>query len=111
MPKVTYTEAKGLIQATGSGVNINSILGAQSGEVALDATTFLTVFTGASSGGNVTLPASADTGAIKIIMADTAANVVINATNATVGVTLTNIGDMAICVYDGTEWIVGRSLT
>ena len=112
MPKVTYTPSSGLIQAAGSGVNINSILGGQSGEVNLDSKTFLTVFTGASSGGDVTLPASADTGAIKIIMADTAANVVINGTNCSTGnVTMTNVGDFVVAVFNGTEWIVGRSLT
>ena len=70
MPKVTYTEAKGLVQSTGSGLNINSIT-----EVAatatLDATTFLTKAVAAFANNNeLTLPATADTGAIKIIITD-----------------------------------------
>ena len=111
MPKVTYTAAKGLVQATGSGFNINSIL-TTSGTVSLDATTFLTVGTGVCA---FTLPASADTGAIKIIMHDTddTDNVVIAADNQSTGgtVTLDADGEFAICIYDGTQWILGRSLT
>ena len=111
MPKITYTAKKGLVQAGGSGFHINSILGGQSGAVNLDDSTFLTVFTAATSGGHAVLPSSADVGAIKLIIADTAADVVLKGTNATTGdLTLTNIGDMALCIYNGTEWVVGRSL-
>ena len=111
MPKVTYTAAKGLVQATGSGFNINSIL-TTSGTKNLDATTFLTIATGVSA---FTLPASADTGAIKIIMHDTddTDNVDIEAANNSTGgqIRLNADGEFAICIYNGTTWIVGRSLT
>jgi len=112
MPKVTYTPLKGLVQATGGGFNVNSILTTE-GTVSLDATTFLTVGTGTSA---FTLPASADTGAVKIIICDQGAgtdNCVVKATNATIGsdLTLNATGEMAICIYNGTEWVVGRSLT
>tara|TARA_A100001515_G_scaffold7053_1_gene5963 strand:- start:47 stop:391 length:345 start_codon:yes stop_codon:yes gene_type:complete len=114
MPKVTYTEAKGLVQATGAGFNINSIT-TVTATGNLDATTFLTIADNSFTNNNeLTLPASADTGAIKIIISDTANNVKIlgdNATTATADTTLTNIGDFAICIYNGTEWVVGRSLT
>ena len=114
MPKVTYTEAKGLVQASGAGFNINSIT-TVSATGNLDATTFLTVAVAAFTNNNeLTLPASADTGAIKIIMSDSTNNVKIlgdNCTTATSDTTLTNVGDFAICIYNGTEWVVGRSLT
>jgi len=111
MPKVTYTESKGLVQATGAGLNINSITSvAAAGN--LDGKTFLTVTTANIAGDGLVLPSSADTGAIKIIISDTADDVLLKGTNASTGdITLTNIGDMAICIFNGTEWIVGRSLT
>tara|TARA_A100001388_G_C28462421_1_gene353880 strand:+ start:268 stop:606 length:339 start_codon:yes stop_codon:yes gene_type:complete len=111
MPKVTYTPLKGLVQAAGGGFVVNSIL-TTAGTVNLDATTFLTVLTGTSS---VTLPASADTGAIKIIICDqgtgtdTAAIVATNTIHGS-NVELNDTGEMAICIYNGTEWVVGRSL-
>ena len=110
MPKVTYSAAKGLVQAAGAGFNITGVLSTGAAGN-LDATTFLTIATSAIGGGGLVLPSSADTGAIKIIIADTADNVLLKGTNASTGdLTLTNIGDMAICIYNGTEWIVGRSL-
>lgn len=111
MPKVTYTPLKGLVQASGSGFNVNSIT-TVTATSALDATTFLTIVDNSFTNANtLTLPASADTGAVKVIISDTANDCVISATNATVTATLTNVGDMAICIYNGTEWVVGRSLT
>jgi hypothetical protein len=106
MPKVTYTNEKGLVQESGAGFAINHIEASPTNT--LDDNSFLTVFTGAAT---PTLPATADTGTIKLIILDTAADVVLQAANCTTGaVTLTNIGDMALCVFDGTEWVVGRSL-
>jgi len=111
MPKVKISDAKGLVQSAGAGFSVSSSASV-SAAGALDATTFLTVATGAVAGGGLVLPASAETGAIKIIIADTADNVLVKGTNATTGdITLTNIGDMCICVFNGTEWVVGRSLT
>tara|TARA_Y100000114_G_scaffold62893_1_gene57612 strand:+ start:16396 stop:16731 length:336 start_codon:yes stop_codon:yes gene_type:complete len=111
MPKVTYTAAKGLVQASGAGVELNSITSvAAPGN--LDATTFLTIATAAIAGGGLVLPATAEDGAVKIIITTTADNVLLKGTNASTGdLTLTNIGDMAVCVYQTDKWIVGRSLT
>lgn len=110
MPKVEYSKLKGLVQSTGDGFAINSITTvAAAGN--LDASTFLTVATAAIGGGGLVLPASADTGALKVIMTTTEDDVLLKGTNASTGdLTLTNLGDMAICVFDGTQWIVGRTL-
>ena len=111
MPKITYTPTKGLVQDKGSGFIVNSITSV-SAAGNLDGTTFLTTVTAGIAGGGLVLPASASPGAVKIIIADTAADVLLKGTNATVAdTTLTNIGDMAICVYNGTEWVVSRSKT
>ena len=112
MPKVTYTPLQGLVQASGGGFVVNDIP-TVAATATLDATTFLTKAVAAFVNNNeLTLPASADTGAIKIIISDSANNVILKGTNAITGdVTLTNVGDMAICIYNGTEWVVGRSLT
>ena len=110
MPKMTYSAAKGLVQAAGSGFNLNSITSV-SGTESLDSGTVVTIATAAST---LTLPASADSGAFKIILVDQGAgtdNVVIKATNASLGsdATLNATGEFAICVFNGTEWIVGVS--
>jgi hypothetical protein len=111
MPKVSIDFTKGLVQKQGGGFAVNSIL-RTSGTVSLDATTFLTVGTTTSA---LTLPASADTGTVKIIICDQGVatdNVVVKGTNCTTGdITLNATGEMVICVFNGTEWVVGRSLT
>lgn len=110
MPKVTYTAARGLVQATGAGFNLGDSV-TVTANASLDATTFLTIVDNSFTATNtLTLPASADTGAVKIIISDTANECNISATNATTAVVLTNVGDFAICIYNGTEWVVGRSL-
>jgi len=112
MPKVNIDFTKGLVQSPGGGFAVNSLTEV-SATGNLDATTFLTKAVAAfTNNDELTLPASADTGTVKIIISDSANNVILKGTNAQTGdVTLTNIGDMAICVFDGTEWQVGRSLT
>jgi len=114
MPKVTYTASKGLVQASGAGVNINSIL-TTSGDQTLDATSFLTIITASGGNSDLTLPASADTGAIKIIMHDTddTDRVRIVAANQSTGanIDLDADGEFAIFIYNGSQWIAGRSLT
>lgn len=111
MPKVKISDAKGLVQSAGAGFSISSSTTvAAAGN--LDATTFLTVSTGAIAGGGLVLPASAEKGAVKIIIASTADDVLLKGTNASTGdITLTNIGDIAFCVYDGAQWVVGRALS
>ena len=111
MPKLTYTELAGLVQASGAGFNLNSITTvAAAGN--LDSTTFLTVSTANIGGGGLVLPASADTGAVKVIFTTTDDDVLVKDTNTNLGsdVLLTNKGDLCLCIYDGTKWQVGKSL-
>ncbi len=102
MPKINIDFTKGLVQETGAGFGINSVV-TTAGNLAADATTFLTKVAGAHE---VTLPASAETGAIKVIAA-TGAGGTLKGTNATTGdVVLNEVGDGAICIYNGTAWVV-----
>ncbi len=109
--KIDIDFVKGLVQsATGAGFAIDSKTSVAA-PGALDATTFLTVATGAVGGGGLVLPSSATTGAIKLIVADTAAGVLLKGTNATTGdLSLAAIGDWALAIYDGSAWVVLRSL-
>ena len=110
MPKSTYSALAGLVQAEGSGFNINSITTvAAAGN--LDGSTFLTTATAGIGGGGLVLPATATQGAVKVILTSTDDDVLLKGTNASTGdITLTNKGDMAICVYNGSKWIIGVSL-
>ena len=118
MPKVTIN-SKGAIQSAGSGLVVETGVAftsstTVSADASLDATTFLTTAVAAfTNDDELVLPATAETGALKLILSDSTNNVVLKATNAqlTSDVTMTNIGDMCWCVFNGTEWIVGRSLT
>ena len=114
MPKVTYTPLKGLVQAQGKGFVVNDIV-SLSGTKTLDATTFLTVATAAST---LTLPSTADTGAVKVIIVDQdggGANIDLQKENtifsggSNPAVRMNSTGEMVICIYNGTEWIVGDS--
>ena len=108
MPKINIDFVKGLVQETGAGFGIDSRVVVNGGNASLDATTFLTEITSAHE---VTLPASAATGAIKVIMNSAAVGSKIMATNTILGgnLVMNAIGDGAICIYDGTEWIVLRT--
>ena len=110
--KIDIDFVKGLVQSsTGEGFGINSKT-AVNAAGALDSTAFLTVATGVIGGDGLVLPSSATSGAIKLIVADTDANVLVKGTNATTGdITLTNKGDWILAVYDGSSWVVVRSLS
>ena len=115
MPKVTIN-SKGCVESGGTGLVVDSSVAfttstSVSAAGSLDATTFLTVATAAIAGDGLVLPASAETGALKLILSTTDDDVLLKGTNATTGdLTLTNKGAMAWCVYNGTEWVIGRSL-
>jgi hypothetical protein len=110
--KIDIDFVKGLVQSSsGEGFAINSKTSV-SAAGDLDSTTFLTIATGAIAGGGLVLPSSATDGTIKLIVADTDADVLVKGTNATTGdITLTNKGDWILAVYDGSSWVVIRSLS
>ena len=108
MPKVTIS-GKGMVQSAGKGLVVETGVAFSSSTTvsattSLDSTTFLTTVAAAFTAGNeLTLPSSAQRGALKLIISDSENNAVVKGTNATTSdVTLTNIGDMAWCVFDGT---------
>ena len=109
--KIDIDFVKGLVQsATGAGFAIDSKVSVNAPGT-LDATTFMTVPTGAVAAAGLVLPDSATAGAIKVIVADTDANVLVKDTNTTLAAdeTLTNKGDWILAVYDGSAWVCIRS--
>jgi len=110
--KIDIDFVKGLVQsATGNGFAIDSKTRVTA-TTALDATTFLTIVDNAFTIGNdLTLPATATTGAIKLIVSDTGNHCDVLGTNCTTGdIRLTAVGDWVLAVFDGSSWVVLRSL-
>ena len=105
MPRVEYTETKGLVQSTGQGFGLNSIL-TTTQNVQLDGSKSVVIINGAHT---VKLPAdeNAKEGDVIIVLcANTGGSLhTDNASTGTLG--LNAVGDMAICVYNGTLWVVG----
>tara|TARA_Y100000114_G_C11740426_1_gene318622 strand:- start:937 stop:1269 length:333 start_codon:yes stop_codon:yes gene_type:complete len=108
MPNINIDFVKGLVQKSGAGFGIDSKVEVNGVDTTLDATTFLTEI---ASAHEVTLPASAATGAIKVIInkAAVASHLVSTNTTLDANVDFNAIGDGAICIYDGTEWQVMRT--
>jgi len=108
MPKINIDFTKGLVQESGAGFGIDSRVVVTGDDATLDATTFLTEITSAHE---FTLPATAATGAIKVVINSAAVESHLMATNTTLGanVDFNAIGDGAICIFDGTEWQVMRT--
>ena len=122
MPKIELSAAKGLVQKTGHGF-IDADFQTDSGAVDLTAATTSSAARGAlvhlvTQGGNVIFKLhgkeeGATAGQVKIIVALDGNNLTIQ-NRAGGGVTpatvLTNAGDLAICIFNGTTWIVGNSI-
>jgi len=107
MPKINIDFTKGLVQESGAGFGIDSRVVVNGGDATLDATTFLTEIETAHE---CTLPASAATGAIKVVVNTVAVGSKLMGANATIGnITFNAVGDGAICIFDGTEWQVMRT--
>ena len=107
MPKINIDFTKGLVQETGSGFGINSSAVVSGAHATLDATTFLTKV---ASAHEVTLPATATTGTIKVVAMTAAAAGVLKGTNCLTGdVTFNALGDGAVCIFNGTAWVVFRT--
>ena len=103
MPRVEYTAAAGLVQRSGAGFALNQIETMNGADLAVaQGTTFVELV----SAHNCTLPATANTGDVCILAVSATANTVFKGTNRAGGdVTLGTIGDGAICVHNGTQWV------
>ena len=112
MPRVEFSASKGLFQETGSGFALNNIL-TITGDTTLDGTKTVVLINGDA---HVTLPTDDNSNKGDVIIIVTIANgggtPKIEATN-TVGAAMSAdidaVGDFAICVYDGADWVVGKS--
>ena len=122
MPQIELSAVKGLVQKSGQGF-VDADVQLDSGAVDLTATATTAAAKGAlihsvTPGGNVVFKLhgtdeGATKGQIKIILSQDANNLTLqNAAGAgvTPATVLTNAGDMAICVYNGTTWVCGNSI-
>lgn len=118
MPKIELSALKGLKQSAGQGFCDADV------QLHAEAVTFADTDLASKKGAlvhivsdtahrNFTLPAAAlcTKGQIKIIMCASAAhNAVIQTTNTTLGATVTlGTSDFAICVFNGSAWVVAAS--
>ncbi len=110
MPKVEYTKAKGLVQATGVGFALNQIETMNGENLTLTSGTTVAIL---KSAHDVTLPTSGNSRGDMILIVADHASAEIAAAGTQIGgkVTFDSVGDGAIAVYDGTEWQVLRSIT
>ena len=106
MPKVTYTKAKGLVQATGSGFALNEIETMNGSNLSVAQGT---AFVELQTAHECTLPAAAtaNTGDVIIVAVSAAVAAKLIGSSETVHSTVTfgTIGDGAVCVFNGTKWV------
>ncbi len=124
MPKIELSSTKGLVQKTGHGLVDSDYQDHSAGNVDLSSSSTpakgAVVHTvSANATGNTfkltTLAQGSSKGQVKIIILGSEAAggntfIIKNHDNSTL-TTLTAPGDMAICVFDGTNWITGNSTT
>lgn len=122
MPKIELSAVKGLVQKTGHGF-VDAGYQTDSGAVDLTAASATAAEKGAlvhlvTAGAAVDFQLHGTTqgataGQVKIIVSLDANDLTLKnaAGNAvTPATTLTNAGDLAICVFDGSTWVVGNSI-
>ena len=122
MPQIELSAVKGLVQKTGQGF-ADADVQLDAGAVDLTAATVTAAAKGAlvhsvTPGGNVTFKLhgtdqGATKGQIKIILSQDANDLALKnaaGNDVTPATTLTNAGDMAICVFNGTTWVCGNSI-
>mgnify|MGYP001162306635 CR=1 FL=1 len=120
MPQIELSTTRGLVQRSGLGL-VDAAVQIDAG--AVDLTTATAEEKGAvvhsvTAGGAVDFKLhgtdqGAVKGQIKIILSQDAENVqLLNAAGVAVtpATVLTNAGDMAICVYNGSTWVCGNSI-
>ena len=104
MPKVEYSKTKGLVTATGAGFALNNITTVNGAHTTLAQGTCVAIL---KSDHKITLPTTASTGDICIIIVDVAGgDLESDGTQLGSDVAFTAAGDGAVCIYDGTEWQV-----
>lgn len=103
MPRVEYTAAAGLVQRSGAGFALNQIETMNGAHLSVSqGTTFVNMVTA----NQVTLPATANAGDVCILANSAAVASVLKTDNKAGGdVTFGAIGDGAICVHNGTQWV------
>ena len=110
MPKITITSVSGLVQKTGSGLEVNDTETISDlTNRTLSATKIISRLSASSGEVGVTLPTAGVTiGQTKFIIVDNVDNtVVLSGSNAhTVDTTFNAVGDGAICFFDGNLWSV-----
>ncbi len=122
MPKIELSSTKGLVQKSGHGL-VDSAVQISSGAVDLTSASTTVDQRGSlthivTAGGNTTFKLhgsdeGATKGQIKIIISTDANNLALKnaaGSDVTPATTLTNAGDMAICVFNGTTWVCGNSI-
>lgn len=117
MPKIELSSAKGLVQKAGHGF-VDAGYQTDSGAVDLSASSATAAAKGAlvhlvTAGAGVTFTLhgeaeGATEGQIKIITLLDTNNLALS--NVTPATTLTTAGDLAICVFNGSTWVVGNSV-
>jgi len=122
MPQIELSAVKGLVQKTGQGF-VDADVQLDSGAVDLTATSASAAAKGAlihsvTPGENVDFKLhgtaqGATKGQIKIILSQDDNSLTLkNAADADVTpqTILTNVGDMAVCVFNGTTWVCGHAI-
>tara|TARA_Y200000002_G_scaffold382677_1_gene400687 strand:+ start:209 stop:538 length:330 start_codon:yes stop_codon:yes gene_type:complete len=109
MPQVEYTKAKGLVQKTGNGFSLNQIERCNGSHLTLTQGTAVCIV---ETDHKVTLPASPNSGDVILVISNVAGgDLESDGTQLDADLAFAAKGDGVICVYDGTEWQVLRSLT
>ena len=122
MPQIELSSTKGLVQKSGLGF-VDAGVQIDAGAVDLTAADTETDSRGAlmhlvTAGGAVNFKLhgtdeGATKGQVKIIVSQDANDLtLLNAAgaNVTPATVLTNAGDMAVCVFNGTTWVCGNSI-
>lgn len=125
MPRIELSSSKGLVQLAGQGFidkDYQSHAASLDISVAGSAAEKGAIVHIVTAAATLTLPkasAGATAGQIKIVISTTADDVLLKTYASdndadggpdTTLKTLTNIGDFAICVFNGTTWVAGTSL-
>ena len=119
MPKIELSAAKGLVQKTGHGFidadfqTIDASLNLESSGTSSQKSALLNIIQGAGAALTVTLhDTGATAGQVKIFVLETKGGGTVKIADTTGDIaTLGAAGDLAICVYNGTNWKTGNSLT